>query len=58
LTFAIAFGVWILDITRVVCDPDNHIFNLHSVWHVLTSLSIYWFYAYQAQFRGVASSET
>ena len=51
LTFAIAFGVWIADITGVACDPDNHIFNLHSLWHVLTSLAIYWFYAYQTQFR-------
>jgi hypothetical protein len=51
LTFAIAFGVWIADITEVACDPDNHIFNLHSLWHVLTSLALYWFYAYQTQFR-------
>jgi hypothetical protein len=51
ITFAVAFGVWILDFTGWVCDPDNHIFNLHSLWHVLTSLAIYWFYLYQAQFR-------
>lgn len=50
-TFAFAFAVWILDITRLVCDPDDHIFNLHSAWHVLTSLSIYWFYRYQVQFQ-------
>ncbi len=55
-TFAVAFTVWILDITRVVCDPDNHIFNLHSAWHVLTSLCIYWFYRYQTQFRGTGRS--
>jgi len=51
LTFAVAFAVWGLDFTRLVCDPDNHIFNLHSAWHVLTSLCIYWFYRHQQQFR-------
>lgn len=51
VTFAIAFAAWIPDITRIVCNPDNHIFNLHSLWHVLTSLVIYWFYRYQTQFR-------
>jgi hypothetical protein len=55
ITFAIAFAVWIPDITGLVCDPDNHIFNLHSLWHLLTSLAIYWFYRYQAQFRSPSS---
>jgi cytosine/uracil/thiamine/allantoin permease len=55
ITFAVAFAVWIPDITGLVCDPDNHIFNLHSLWHVLTSLAIYWFYRYQAQFRSPSS---
>jgi len=56
LTFAIAFAAWIPDITRVVCNPDNHIFNLHSLWHVLTSLAIYWFYRYQVQLRDSPAS--
>ena len=55
ITFAIAFAAWIPDITRLVCNPDNHIFNLHSLWHLLTSLAIYWFYRYQAQFRDPSS---
>lgn len=50
-TFAIAFAVWIADKTGAVCDPDNHVFSAHSLWHVLTSLALYWYYAYQAQFR-------
>jgi hypothetical protein len=54
ITFAVAFAAWIPDITGLLCDPDNHIFNLHSLWHLLT-LAIYWFYRYQAQFRSPSS---
>jgi hypothetical protein len=50
MTFATALGIWTLDITGVVCRPGNHVFNGHSVWHILTALCLYFFYRHQEQF--------
>ena len=49
-TFAIAFGIWGLDFTGAVCQPSNHVFTGHSVWHILTALCLYFFYRHQEQF--------
>lgn len=49
-TFAVAFGVWLLDLGRVVCSPTNHVFTGHSVWHILTAVCLYFFYKHQEQF--------
>ncbi len=46
--FLVSFVIWTLDITRVVCRPDNHFITGHAVWHVLNAISIerlYRFYA-------------
>lgn len=29
-----------LDVTRTLCDPDNHVVQGHAVWHVLTAASL------------------
>lgn len=29
-----------LDVTRTLCDPENHFLQGHAVWHVLTALSL------------------
>jgi len=29
-----------LDLERVYCDPSNHLFNGHSIWHILSAISI------------------
>ncbi len=45
-SFVLGFGLWILDIQKIVCDP-NSLWQLHSVWHFLTAMSgllIYLFY--------------
>ncbi|MBL7714856.1 MAG: ceramidase domain-containing protein [Bdellovibrionales bacterium] len=47
LTWAVAQTVWILDITRVWCDPDRHWFQWHAVWHLGTATAgglVYLFY--------------
>jgi hypothetical protein len=49
-TFAVALGIWVLDLTGAVCAPGNHVFNGHSVWHVLTAVCLYFFYRHQEQF--------
>ena len=41
----LAFAIWILDITKIVCAPES-IFQGHAVWHILTSLSVYFLYRY------------
>ena len=49
--FLVSFTIWLLDITRVACRPDNHLVTGHAVWHVLNAISItqlYWFYAASA----------
>lgn len=38
--FVVSFGIWALDISRVVCDRDLHWFSGHAVWHVLNAISI------------------
>lgn len=39
--FALAFLSWILDFTKIACDPDNHLVSGHAVWHVLNAASLY-----------------
>jgi len=31
----------LLEVARIGCNPKNHLFQLHAMWHVLTSLSMY-----------------
>lgn len=45
----IAFAFWILDYTKTLCDPDNHILTGHGIWHLLNGLTFY--HAYR-QFAG------
>jgi hypothetical protein len=49
-TFAVALGIWGLDLSGAMCAPDNHVFTGHSVWHILTALCLYFFYRHQEQF--------
>src|SRR5262249_2008681 len=39
VTFALAWAAWWLDILRIACNPRNHIFNGHALWHLLGALS-------------------
>jgi hypothetical protein len=45
--FAVSFSFWVLDITGVVCRPDNHLVTGHAVWHVLNAVAIYELYRFQ-----------
>ena len=44
-TFALAFGIWLLDILRIVCYPDS-LFQGHALWHILDGLAAYFLYLY------------
>ena len=39
LSFSISFFLWTLDRQGVVCDPDDHVVQLHSAWHLGTALA-------------------
>ncbi len=37
---ALASTFSVLDVTRVLCDPTNHLFQGHATWHLLSSLGM------------------
>ncbi|MBK9328207.1 MAG: hypothetical protein IPM95_02605 [Sphingobacteriales bacterium] len=45
ITFLIATTVWLLDITDKLCSPTS-IFQGHSLWHLLTAVSIFLAYLF------------
>lgn len=45
LTLALAFFIWILDITKVLCRPYG-VFQGHAIWHILGALSSGFLYLY------------
>lgn len=49
--FAAGFGFWLLDKTRLVCDPHNHFLNGHAIWHLATSACLALFFEYEARVR-------
>lgn len=51
--FGGAYGVWWLDFGKVLCDPDNHTFGGHALWHSVTALSLVSYQRFQEQFAGV-----
>ncbi len=49
--FVLSYALWWLDELRLVCDPHNHVFTLHSAWHFLGAASFYFWFRYYAQFE-------
>ncbi len=43
--FAVAYIIWILDITKVLCSPDS-LLQGHAVWHILGAVAILFLYIY------------
>jgi CubicO group peptidase (beta-lactamase class C family) len=50
LVFGAAYGVWLLDRHRILCDPSNHLLNGHAAWHLLNGLGFYLLFRYYEQF--------
>ncbi|OGM33094.1 hypothetical protein A2803_02035 [Candidatus Woesebacteria bacterium RIFCSPHIGHO2_01_FULL_44_21] len=44
LLIVIAEVFWIIDIKHVKFIPKNHILTGHGVWHILTAISVWFFY--------------
>lgn len=40
-----------LDAKKTVCFPENHFFQLHSWWHVLTAAALFYLVKYYRQFE-------
>lgn len=40
-----------MDLTRIVCDPTNHFFQGHALWHVLSALGLFFAFKHFAQFE-------
>ena len=51
ICFSVAFTSWKLDISKVICNPDNHIFGGHALWHFGNALCLWFYYGYQSQFK-------
>jgi hypothetical protein len=52
-SFLLALVVWTLDLTKIVCDPDNHWFNGHAFWHLVCGLNPYFIYRFYTQFTSL-----
>jgi len=41
LTMGIAQAASLADLSRALCDPDNHFVQGHAVWHLVSALALY-----------------
>jgi len=49
-TFVASFTFWGLDISKILCDPHNHIITGHAIWHLLNAVVIYFIFRFYCQF--------
>ncbi len=42
---SVAFLIWILDYTRLLCQPES-LMQGHAVWHILGAVSVWYLYLY------------
>ncbi len=48
-TLIASYALWWLDASRVLCEPDNHVFTGHAAWHLLGAGSFLLWYRHFAQ---------
>ncbi|MAF77243.1 MAG: hypothetical protein CME63_15580 [Halobacteriovoraceae bacterium] len=51
IPFALAVTSQILDINRVACNPQNHIFQFHALWHIFNALGMGMLFLYYLNFH-------
>lgn len=49
--FISGFVIWVLDVTKVACDPNNHFVQGHAIWHLMTSFCFPLLYRFYRQFE-------
>ncbi|SMB83578.1 hypothetical protein SAMN00120144_0739 [Hymenobacter roseosalivarius DSM 11622] len=45
-SFLLGYGLWLLDVKHIVCDPANHWVSGHALWHWLDALALYCVYRF------------
>ncbi len=45
-----AFTLWMLDYTRIFCDPANHLLQGHALWHVFSAFAFVTAFNFYKQF--------
>lgn len=48
--FGAGLVCFFLDAEKIVCDPNNHYFQMHAVWHLLTAWSLVFLAKFYRQF--------
>lgn len=49
--FVLVGGVfWWLDLSKILCAPENHWLQGHAIWHLSTAVSFYFFFRFYEQF--------
>lgn len=51
-SYGTATLIWILDIRKIWCNPENHFFNGHVVWHLLSALVVLFLYRFYEEMVG------
>lgn len=51
LSFLLGYGLWLLDVQHLACDPANHWVSGHALWHWLDALALYCVYRFYTQFQ-------
>lgn len=51
MTFGLGAVCLGLDASKVICYPDNHLFQMHSIWHICCALSLYFLCRHLDQHR-------
>jgi len=46
MVFAASYILWWVDQLGLVCNPNNHYFTWHSVWHLLNASAFYYAYLF------------
>ncbi len=47
----IGWGIWWLDILKIVCNPNNHLITGHAVWHCCNAIGIIYLWKFFDQFE-------
>lgn len=53
--FLLAYGIWLLDVHRLLCAENNHYLQGHAAWHVLNAFCFVYLYRFYRQFDLVQS---
>lgn len=54
IVIVVAFAIWVLDITKVACDPGS-VLQGHALWHVLGAVASWLLYRYYRSERHASS---